>query len=108
MGARRRLTAKKAARRRKRSEAAMAKFGLLLPLGLLCSFILSQVDARSKHYLIETEDSSSQEETNDGESFELELPPDPETATLNTLNRAGPGDPGDPLNPFQRSTGLPG
>merc|ERR1711970_741397 len=104
---RRRLTVKKAATRRKVSEADMAKFGLL-PLGLLCSFILSQVDARSKHYLIETEDSSSQEETNDGESFELELPPDPETATLNTLNRAGPGDPGDPLNPFQRSTGLPG
>merc|ERR1711913_237778 len=107
MGARRILTVKKAARRGKRSEATMAKFGLL-PLGLLCSFMLSQVDARSKHYLIETEDSSSQEETNDGESFELELPPDPETATLNTLNRAGPGDPGDPLNPFQRSTGLPG
>merc|ERR1711970_1663501 len=107
MGARRRQTVKKAARRGKGSEAAMAKLGLL-PLGLLCSFILRQVDARSKHYLIETEDSSSQEETDDGESFELELHPDPETATLNTLNRAGPGDPGDPLNPIQRSTGLPG
>merc|ERR1712055_1152201 len=84
-----------------RIEARMANLGVLLRLALLCSFIVSQVDARSKHYLIETEDNEDETAEGETESFE--------TATLNILEGEDfQGEPGDPLNPFQRSTGLPG
>merc|ERR1711990_1190639 len=82
-----------------RIEAGMENFVTLLRLALLCSFIVSQVDARSKHYLIETEDKKDETAEGETESFE--------TATLNILEGEDfQGEPGDPLNPFQRSTAL--
>merc|ERR1719341_1689405 len=49
----------------------MAKFTIFLRLALLCSLMLRQIDARSKHFLIETED-SKEEKSTDG-SFEISL-----------------------------------
>merc|ERR1719341_1572607 len=49
----------------------MAKFTIFLRLALLCYLMLRQIDARSKHFLIETED-SKEEKSTDG-SFEISL-----------------------------------
>merc|ERR1719222_680748 len=50
----------------------MAKCTIFLRLALLCSLMLRQIDARSKHFLIETKD-SKEEKSTDG-SFEISDP----------------------------------
>merc|ERR1712212_753079 len=83
---------KKSKSRKKRGKevAAMASFDIFLRLAILCFLALSQVRAKSKHYLIETKDHNDDDPRLKNLNRYGKLPPTTTTWTTTTTTTTTP------------------